>query len=93
MRGIDVESKNCRLCSLKKETVHHWLSGCTVIAGSEYLQRHNKVLMVFAVEWTKKEALLEKNAVWYKMAWKKGTVLEKEAYLVSYEKDHFRQKA
>ena len=25
-----------RLCSFKRETVHHWLSGCTVLAGSEY---------------------------------------------------------
>ena len=66
MRGVDVESGNCRLCSLRRETAH-WLSGCTVLAGSEYLQRHNKALMVFAVEWAKKEALLEENAVWYKI--------------------------
>ena len=46
--------------------------------GSEYLQRHNKALMVFSVEWGKKEALLEENAVWYKITWQKGTVLEKQ---------------
>ena len=51
LRGVDVESENCRLCLLKRETVHHWLSGCTVLAGMrEYLQRHNEALMVFAVE-------------------------------------------
>ena len=24
LRGVDVESENCRLCSLKRETVHRW---------------------------------------------------------------------
>ena len=61
LRGVDVESENCMLCSLKRETVHYWLSGCTVLAGSEYLQRHNKALMVFVVEWAKKEALYSKR--------------------------------
>ena len=34
--------------------------------------------MVFAEAWVKKEALLEENAVWYKITWQKGTVLEKQ---------------
>ena len=66
LRGVYMSSQRiaARLCSFKRETVHHWLSGCTVLAGSEYLQRHNKALMVFVVEWAKKEALLEENAVY-----------------------------
>ncbi len=49
MRGEEVMSENCRLCSARRETVNHWLSGCTVLAGSEYVQRNNNALMVFAV--------------------------------------------
>ncbi len=54
----------------------HWLSGCTVLAGSEYVQRHNKALMMFAVGWAKQAGLLEESTVWYKITWQKGTTLE-----------------
>ena len=76
MIGVDVESENCRLFSLKRETVHQCLSECTVLYGSEYMQRHNKTPMVLGVEWENREALLEINAVWYKITWQKGTILE-----------------
>ena len=46
--------------------------------------------MVFAVEWAKNEALLEEKAVWYKITWQKGTVLEKQGKKLIW--DHFRQK-
>ena len=76
MRSEEVMSENCRLCSARKETVNHWLSGCTVLAGSEYVQRHNKALMMFAVGWAKQAGLLEESTVWYKITWQKGTTLE-----------------
>ena len=90
LTGVDVESENCRLCSLKRETVH-WLSGCTVLAGSEYLQTHNKALMVFAVECAK-EALIEENAVWYKITWQKGTVLGKQGKKLIWEFEYRMRK-
>ena len=34
--------------------------------------------MVLAVAWAKKNGLLPEEAVWYKIDWKKGTVLEKD---------------
>ena len=34
-------------------------------------------MMVLAVEWGKEAGLLEESTVWYKTAWKKGTVIEK----------------
>ncbi len=40
MRGEEVMPlpENCKLCSARRETVNHWLSGCTVLAGSEYVK-------------------------------------------------------
>ena len=35
------ESDKCRVCRKAKETVMHWLSGCTRLAATEYLKRHN----------------------------------------------------
>jgi hypothetical protein len=58
--GRQIESTLCRLCGSQKETVQHWLAGCKVLAGNaEYLQRHNNALMVFAVEWSKQESLMD----------------------------------
>ena len=33
----------CRLCKSKKETIDHLICGCSSIAATEYLQRHNKI--------------------------------------------------
>ena len=48
------------------------LSGCKVLAGKEYLQRHDKALMVIAIEWAKKYQLVNEKAVWCKEKWGKG---------------------
>ena len=42
MCGQQVESK-CRMCSQHEETVDHILSGCEVLAKTEYISRHNKL--------------------------------------------------
>ncbi len=78
MRGEEVMSENYRLCSARRETVNHWLSDCAVLTGSEYVQRHNKALIVLAVEWAKQAGLLEESTVWYKITWQKGTTLENQ---------------
>ena len=33
----------CRLCKVKNETVHHIISGCKMLAQTQYLYRHNQV--------------------------------------------------
>ena len=33
----------CRLCKERVETVEHLVSGCTVLAGKEYKERHDNV--------------------------------------------------
>ena len=72
-----IEDNRCRMCGEWEETVQHLTGGCTPLAGKEYLNRHNKALMVLAVAWAKKNQILPEDAVWYKIAWEKGTVLEK----------------
>ena len=37
-RRLNVTTENCRLCDAYKETVVHILSGCKVLAGSDYLK-------------------------------------------------------
>ena len=76
-RGLQVESAKCRLCGKFDETVNHLLAGCTVLAGKEYLRRHNNALMILAVEWAKKEKILKEEEKWYNTSWTSGTVLER----------------
>ena len=76
-RGLQVESAKCRLCGKFDETVNHLLAGCKVLAGKEYLRRHNNALMILAVEWVKKEKILNEEEKWYNTSWMSGTVLER----------------
>ena len=50
VRGL-VEDGRCRVCNEQSETVEHLVAGCKVLANSEYLSRHNRALMILAVEW------------------------------------------
>ena len=43
LRGISSEGPMCRLCGSYQETVHHIVAGCKMLAGREYLQRHNRI--------------------------------------------------
>ena len=36
-------SENCRLCGTHPETSQHLLSGCSVLAKNQYVERHNKI--------------------------------------------------
>ena len=84
-RGLNVTTENCRLCDAYKETVMHILSGCKVLAGSDFLKRHNNALMVLIVEWAKQESLLPSYSVWYKQKRSKGTVLEKNGKKICWD--------
>ena len=63
-RGL-VEDGNCRICRNFSETVEHLVAGCNKLANSEYLNRHNRALMVLAVTWAKQQELIGQDAIWY----------------------------
>jgi len=54
------EEGRCRVCFQHRETVEHIVSRCRVLAGSEYLTRHNNIaLMILDVAWAKEHELTE----------------------------------
>ena len=74
-RDLPIESDKCRICRQTKETVMHWLSGCTRLAATEYLKRRNNALCVaLGIQ----EGRLGKNMKWCKEGWNKGTVIEND---------------
>ena len=66
----------CRLCGKSKEGVIHLLSGCTVLAGTEYVSRHNDALKILTVAWAKERGLLSNDTIWYKIKLKAGDTWE-----------------
>ena len=56
-RGL-MEDERCRVCFQHSETVEHLVAGCQKLANSEYVSRHNQVLMILAVAWAKEYGLI-----------------------------------
>ena len=54
----------CRICKNQKETIDHIIAGCTIIAPTEYLERHNKIARY--IHWNIcKEAGIKVCTKWY----------------------------
>ena len=66
------------ICIQHSETVEHLVAGCTKLAKSEYLTKHNQALMILAVAWAKQQELVSQEAIWYKQRWYRGTVPEND---------------
>ena len=64
--GQQVESK-CRMCSQHEETVDHIVSGCEVLAKTEYISRHNNAAAY--LHWSIcKDHDIEITDKWYQQA-------------------------
>ena len=61
-RGL-IDDGSCRICTQHSETVEHLVAGCTKLAKSEYLTKHNQALMVPAVAWAKQQELVSQEAI------------------------------
>ena len=84
-RGLAVESGLCRICGSYNESLEHLLAGCTPLAGTDYLQRHNKALLVFTVAWAKECGLLPKDCKWYKVVMEPNQVLENDRFKLTWD--------
>ena len=74
-RGV-FDDGRCQICNQNSETVEHLVAGCTKLANSEYLTRHNRALMILAVAWEKQQELMDQESIWRQQKWDRGTVLE-----------------
>ena len=56
---------SCRLCGNEAETLPHILSGCSTLAQSKYLDRHNAALKILFFEKCEDLKLVESVPPWY----------------------------
>ena len=85
--------RKCRLCGEHRETVDHLLAGCKLLAGNDYLTRHNRALIILAMQWAKEFKLIDTQTKWYSERWERGHVLENSrAKLVWDFECHLRKK-
>ena len=63
-----------------------------MLAESEYTTRHNRALMILAVQWAIEHHLTDNQTKWYRERWERGHVLEsKDAKLVWDFEFHLRK--
>ena len=58
--------------------MHHLLSGCKKLVGTEYVKRHDSTLKVLAVKWAIENGLLPKDTKWYTTNWQGEKVTVKD---------------
>ncbi|XP_039276066.1 uncharacterized protein LOC111055986 [Nilaparvata lugens] len=63
--GLTVDS-SCRLCRKAIESIQHICGGCSVLANTEYLQRHNDVAKVVHQAMAKRYELIASEVPYYK---------------------------
>ena len=60
-----VTDKKCRLCGDSLENVQHIISGCSALAQTKYLQRHNNAFQVLFFEVLRSLDLITKVEPWF----------------------------
>ena len=69
----------CRLCGKSPETLAHVLAGCSGLAQSKYLERHNAALKVLFFEMTRDLRIIDSVPPWYSCAVPKPVFESSEA--------------
>uniref|UniRef100_A0A8D8TN34 Reverse transcriptase zinc-binding domain-containing protein n=1 Tax=Cacopsylla melanoneura TaxID=428564 RepID=A0A8D8TN34_9HEMI len=73
-----MESDQCRRCGDARETIEHIISGCKVLAGNEYIERHDTAAKIIHQELAKEHHLIQTTNPHYK--YKPESILENEKH-------------
>lgn len=57
---------NCRRCRQSQESIEHIMNGCSTLASSDYLQRHNNVAKIVHQELALRSKLVEEKNPFYR---------------------------
>ena len=84
IRGLPTQDDKCRVCGKFVENVQHILAGCEMLAGDQYLKRHNKALSLFAFEFGKRNQIIN-DGKWYQFKWEKNKVIQNEEWKILWD--------
>lgn len=73
-----IESDLCRRCGNARETIEHIISGCSALAGSEYVERHDTAAKIIHQEIGKFHHLITTTQPFY--TYKPESILENNGY-------------
>lgn len=66
IKEANMISDKCRKCHTYTETIDHITSGCTMLAGTDYVERHNNVAKIVYIEIVKLHKLVEHTEPYFK---------------------------
>ena len=78
-KTTDDPDARCRMCGKAQESVAHVLSGCSVLAQTKYLSRHNAALKILFSELLKSYQLIKAIPPWYSPTQPKPSYENKQA--------------
>lgn len=84
IKDPNVASDKCRKCNQKSETIQHITSGCTYLANSDYLYRHNQVCNIVHQKLANKYGLINTYTPYYK--YQPQPVLENDSFRLYYDR-------
>jgi hypothetical protein len=61
-----LENDKCRNCEIQAEIIEHVISGCTAIANTDYLRRHDNVAKIIHQQLAEKYNLVNDHVPYYK---------------------------
>lgn len=84
VKDPSVVDDNCRMCFQRSETIQHILTGCSVLAPSEYKLRHDNIGRIIHAKLAEKYGLLHEITPYYK--YHPQTVLENTTYKLYWDR-------
>ncbi|CAD6996044.1 unnamed protein product [Ceratitis capitata] len=66
IRDINAPADKCRRCNSRSETLDHVLAGCTALANSMYLKRHNDIAKIIHMQLAQKYKFHQNKIPYYR---------------------------
>lgn len=91
VKSVQAADDRCRKCREQSETIQHITGGCSALAQSDYLYRHNQVANIVHQELAFKCNLVKDKLPYYK--YKPSPVLESASFTLYYDRSIITDRA
>lgn len=84
IKDNSIVTDTCRKCHLAQETIDHVTSGCKILAGTEYTNRHNTAAAIIHQQLATKHNLIDESIPYYR--YKPQQILENKEYKLYWDR-------